>query len=143
MTTVKIEMDGLSALLKQLQDVGKAGPEVVEDTIAELALLTESIAVQGIRGGAASGRIYKRGKRGTHQASAPGEYPASDTGRLMGSIMSDIAPTVATVGTNIVYGQYLEFGTSKMAARPWLLPSFERAKIGVEKRLKSELEAKL
>jgi HK97 gp10 family phage protein len=30
----------------------------------------------------------------------------------------------ARVGTNVVYGRYLEFGTSKMAARPWLSRGF-------------------
>jgi len=46
------------------------------------------------------------------------------------------------VGTNVQYGTMLEFGTSRMAARPWLLPSFEKAKVGIEKELKIRLEAK-
>ena len=138
MTTIGIKVDGLSALLKQLQDVGAAGGDAVEETIANLALTTQQYAQTGIRGGAASGRVY-----GNHQASAPGQYPASDTGRLMGSIDTELTPTEARVGTNLFYGPYLEFGTSKMAARPWLLPSFERAKVGVEKELRARLEAKL
>jgi len=142
MTTVGIKVDGLAALLKQLQDVGAAGPEVIEETIANLALTTQQYAVTGIRGGAASGRVYKRGGV-SHQASAPGQYPASDSGVLAGSVNSEITPTSAIVGTNTFYGPYLEFGTAKMAARPWLLPSFERAKIGVEKELRARLEAKI
>ena len=142
MTTIKVEVDGLQTLLKQLDAAGKAGAEVVEETIGNLALVTQQYAVTGIRGGAASGRVYKRGSR-THQASAPGQYPASDTGRLMGSINSEITPKEAIVGTNLVYGMYLEFGTSRMAPRPWLLPSFERAKIGIEQDLKARLEAKV
>ena len=138
MTTVKVELDGLSALLKQLEAAGKAAPDAVEETIADLALTTQQYAVTGIRGGAASGRVY-----GGHVASAPGQYPASDTGRLVGSIGAEISPTSATVGTNVEYGPYLEFGTSRMAARPWLLPSFVKAKIGVEQELKARLEAKL
>jgi phage gpG-like protein len=61
----------------------------------------------------------------------------------MGSIDTELTPTEARVGTNLFYGPYLEFGTSKMAARPWLLPSFERAKVGVEKELRARLEAKI
>ena len=30
----------------------------------------------------------------------------------------------ATVGTDLDYGTYLELGTRRMAARPWLLPAF-------------------
>lgn len=142
MTTIKIEMAGLNDLLQSLEAVGQAGQQAVEDTIHELALVTEQYAVTGVRGGAATGRIYKR-KGKSHQASAPGQYPASDTGLLMRSIRSELLPMQATVGTNLVYGQYLEFGTSRMAARPWLLPSFERAKIGVEKELRARLEAKI
>jgi hypothetical protein len=131
-------MDGLSALLKQLQEAGIAADDAVEETIANVAVTTQQYAVTGIRGGAATGRVY-----GNHVASAPGQYPASDTGRLMASINTELTETTAIVGTNVAHGPMLEFGTSRMAARPWLLPSFERAKIGVEKELKARLEAKL
>jgi len=91
--------------------------------------------------------VFKEGGENlspTHQASAPGQYPATDTGRLVSSVR--MLPDVGTsyvVGTNVEYGRWLEFGTSRMAARPWLLPSFERAKIGVERELRARLEAKL
>jgi HK97 gp10 family phage protein len=32
------------------------------------------------------------------------------------------------VGTNIEYAKYLEYGTSKMQARPFLLPALNRMK---------------
>ena len=79
----------------------------------------------------------------THIASAPGQYPASDTGRLAGSIKAIISGTTAIVGTNVAYGPMLEFGTSRMAARPWLLPSFKAASIGLEKGLKAAIEARV
>lgn len=136
---VDVELNGINQLFAQLRELDGHGEQAVSDTIAELALLTERTAVQGVRGGAATGRVYRRGSR-THQASAPGEYPASDTGRLMGSIMSDIQPMEARVGTNLEYGRFLEFGTSRMAPRPWLFRSFEAAKVGVERRLKAAFE---
>lgn len=56
--------------------------------------------------------------------SAPGEPPHKQTGRLLGSVAWEIISNlVARVGTNInnpPYPRYLEFGTRKMAARPWL-----------------------
>lgn len=52
--------------------------------------------------------------------SAPGEPPAKQTGRLRASVAWEVAGLVARVGTNVRYGRWLEFGTSRMAARPWL-----------------------
>lgn len=61
--------------------------------------------------------------------SAPGEFPAVDTGRLRASITHRVETgmnrTVGYVGTNVEYGPLLEFGTSKMAARPFMTPSLE------------------
>lgn len=58
----------------------------------------------------------------THKASAPGEPPAVDTGRLRGGIATDIRFTLfgleGVVGTNVDYGPMLEFGTKKIKPRP-------------------------
>lgn len=57
--------------------------------------------------------------------SLPGNPPHKDTGELYASVEA-IGPAddgdliVASVGTSIPYGLYLEMGTSRMAARPWL-----------------------
>lgn len=145
MTTIKIELGGLDALLKQLQSVGRSSEMTVLETITDLVTDTHGNAIQGIQRGPKSGTVYRRGNV-SHQASAPGQYPASDTGRLAGSVRMEM-PTqgnlTGRVGTAVAYGPYLEFGTSRMAARPWLLPSFERAKIGLEKELRARLEAKI
>lgn len=49
------------------------------------------------------------------------------TNRLRPSITHDVksrgAKHFGRVGTNVFYGAYLEFGTKKMAARPWLIPA--------------------
>ena len=58
-------------------------------------------------------------------------------------ILATPAKMESKVGTNIIYGAYLEFGTSKMAARPWLERSFRKAAEGVAKELKAKLEAQL
>lgn len=55
--------------------------------------------------------------------SAPGEPPAVQTGHLSQSIAYSItSPTTAKNGTNDSNGLFLEFGTERMAARPWLRP---------------------
>lgn len=75
-----------------------------------------------------------------HQASAPGEAPANLTGNLRKSIGFDVrgseqlefgsrdgAPAAGVSGKQHVakYSVFLELGTSRMAARPFLNPSIE------------------
>ena len=54
--------------------------------------------------------------------SAPGEYPHKQMGHLRRNIQMqmDRAARAARVGTNVLYGKFLETGTSRMAARPWM-----------------------
>lgn len=144
MTTIGIKLDGMAQLLGQLKALGADADDVVINAITDLVTDTHAFAVAGIQGGG-SGRVYEKYKpRRTHRASSPGAYPATDTGRLASSVRMELPAAgniVGRVGTAVKYGAWLEFGTSRMAARPWLLPSFERAKVGVEKELRMRLEA--
>ena len=136
-------MDGISALTRQLAELAGDADAVMTEVVSNLAIDTEREAKQGIQRGPATGAVRPDGSR----ASAPGEYPMSDTGRLANSVVTlfDISTKgkIAEVGTNVQYGRYLEFGTSRMAARPWLLPSFNKAKVGVEAKLKRAIERAL
>ena len=64
--------------------------------------------------------------------SKPGEPPHVDTGTLRRSITHQVVRTggptfaVCRVGSNIEYSKWLELGTSRMAARPFLRPSLAR-----------------
>lgn len=57
--------------------------------------------------------------------SKPGQPPHKQVGVLRGSVTYEVAYSangtlIARVGTNILYGKFLELGTRKMKARPWL-----------------------
>lgn len=54
-------------------------------------------------------------------------YPVR-TGRLRGSITSEYDGNSAQVGTNVEYAPYVEYGTYKMSARPFLRPAVENYK---------------
>ena len=70
--------------------------------------------------GPKSGRMY-----GRHQASAPGEAFASDTGATVRSIRVDHEPGSMSATVRVGgHGQKMEFGTSKIAPRPFARPAF-------------------
>jgi hypothetical protein len=73
-----------------------------------------------------TGRVYRR--RGTeHQASAPGEPPASDTGRLVQSSAHsfDERNLSGTVNWSAAHAAPLELGTDKMEPRPFARPALD------------------
>ena len=139
---MKLKVKGLADVSRSLEELGKTSKEALADTINDILMDTQSFAVKGLKSGPASGRTYFRGGV-SHKASAPGQYPMSDTGRLQSSIQFNMATPASLrgdVGTNIKYGLYLEFGTSTMAARPWLLPSFKQSVATIGKELKAKFE---
>lgn len=52
-------------------------------------------------------------------------YCPVDTGRLRNSIThgADMSDTTAYIGTNVEYAAYVEYGTSKTPAQPYLKPA--------------------
>lgn len=89
------------------------------------------------------GRLKKllRSTRGGHGGSPPGEYPGMRTGQLRRNVQqeTDRKGLVARVGTNVVYGKWLELGTRKMAARPWLSRGMIESRPEVERILSAEI----
>jgi HK97 gp10 family phage protein len=86
------------------------------------------------------GRAYKRGKK-FHIASSPGYPPNVDTGTLRATINHNPAGHLTyhiTAGTN--YAAYLEYGTTKMAARPFMGPVFTAWNQKIEADAKEKLD---
>lgn len=108
---------------------------IVTINLAALERIAEEKAVKGIQRAAlageaitkanlsrpGTGRIY-----GKHQASAPGEPPAVDTGRLRNATQADTQVRrdsdgiVGRVVANAEYAHALEVGTERIAPRPFL-----------------------
>lgn len=84
----------------------------------EAESLTKNILSQPGRG-----KIYDRGNF-EHRASAPGDAPAPDTGRLRNSVSHDVVATQngakGTVSVNTEYAAALELGTENIEPRPYL-----------------------
>lgn len=130
--TFKVEIKGnkeFQALCKKMQ---KRANGSLEKLLADGAISTEGAAKQAILSHQSKGVIYKRGEK-THQASTEGNPPNSDTGVLVANITIEKIKGGYDVGSRkgAPHGLYLEFGTSKMGARPWLTPSFDQAVRGI------------
>ena len=78
---------------------------------------------KSISSGAKSGRKY-----GNHTSSAPGQSPANWTGELIRSIKVQKDKNKSFVYVTAKYAEFLEFGTSKMRPRPFIIPSFIKTK---------------
>jgi HK97 gp10 family phage protein len=137
---VSFKIEGLDQLHKASANMVQAVNKEVTKALFVSAQQVEKEAKLSIASGQKSGRVYQRGSV-THRASAPGEAPASDTGRLINSIASYLnsskgLESFVVAGRGIVkYAAMLEFGTSKMAARPFLFPALEKSKAFIQERL--------
>ena len=79
--------------------------------------------------GTRSGRTYKvPGTSVSYTASAPGEFPAIQTGQLRGNVDRKVLQGAVLVGTNVEHGLFLEKKPPSRGGRPWLKRSLDEAK---------------
>lgn len=102
---------------------GAALHSKLSGVVKKIARDVHAQAVVEIIQGEKSGRVYTRGGV-THQASAPDESPASDTGNLIDSInVTDETELTSTINAPAEYAVYLEVGTARMSPRPFMSPA--------------------
>jgi HK97 gp10 family phage protein len=124
MVSAKIQIKVNDAELKNL--LNKA-----ENLVSDSSVYMAEEMKKSITSGAKSGRRY-----GSHISSAPGQSPANWTGELLKSIKVQKMKGIAFVYITAKYAQFLEFGTSKMRARPFIIPAFIKTKRYIQDRLK-------
>ena len=127
---VSIQVKGIKEALSALKNLQNNLEEPFREVIQGGAQLIRGEAIKSIQSGPKSGRVYEKyNPRRTHKASAPGEAPASDSGNLVRNIrVVQENKDLIKVESNASYSQFLEFGTSKMLARPFLFPATERSR---------------
>ena len=150
---MKAQLTGTAELKRALAEFGINADKQLADIVRGTAFMVRTHAIKSIQSGPKTGRSYKRGKK-THIASAPGQAPATDRGDLASAIEADIEGKNAIVGirggkktkptnenkksvTIEDYALALEFGTRKMAARPFLFPALEKERPAWNRRLNS------
>lgn len=85
------------------------------------AMRVQGDAIRRIQNPPKTGKLYHR-RSITHQASAPGEAPATDLDNLVTSIHINPLPALLRVNINAgaSYAEALEFGTEHIAPRPYM-----------------------
>tara|TARA_R100000482_G_C5118173_1_gene144210 strand:+ start:252 stop:680 length:429 start_codon:yes stop_codon:yes gene_type:complete len=103
--------------------------------------LVRNTAVESIKSGNKSGRVYKRGSV-THVASAPGQAPAADTGFLDSQITTEVKvqdnKVIGQIIASAPYAKHLEFGTSNILPRPFMQPALQKNKKKIVEIFKRE-----
>lgn len=103
----------------RLKRMAQRTPREVARALYSAGQLIELDAERSITSGAVSGV--------NHIPSNPGQPPNADTHFLDSNIETEIGgPGLVTVTSKANYSAALEYGTSRMAARPFMRPAVER-----------------
>ncbi len=141
---INVQIDGLQSLSRSSKRVQESVEKELNAGLYAAAKKIEADAKKSILSGQKTGRIYTRGTV-IHRASAPGESPASDTGRLVNSINGELVKgaleSIVRAGSGIVkYARMLEFGTRNMAARPFLFKAAEANRRWIMDRMNTAMK---
>ena len=134
------EIRGTHGLTKALRQLGDDVADDCEKVVHATALELRTNIVKGYHSGDKLGETYQLyNPRRTHQASAPDQPPASDTGRLASSVTYVTRKMRAVVETLVPYGAWLEWGTQTIAPRPHWRVEVKKIRPKLESRLKAVL----
>nr|WP_205610233.1 MULTISPECIES: HK97-gp10 family putative phage morphogenesis protein [Clostridium] len=118
-----MELDGLDELIRKVQDMGKAGVRVENaalkkagELIVEEAKNNVPVKTEKLKKGLKVSGVRKKG---------------GNKFVLAGIQKGD--------NSKIFYGKFLEFGTSKMKAQPFMGPAYESKKEEAKEIIKDEL----
>ena len=117
---IKVNKDELTKIINQ-----------AENLVSESSNYMAEEMKKSISSGAKSGKRY-----GSHTSSAPGQSPANWTGELLRSIKVQKIKGMAYVFVIAKYAEFLEFGTTKMRPRPFIIPAFLKTKKMIQDKLK-------
>lgn len=115
---------GADALARAFEARALRSPAAAAVALEEAAQIVAAEAQRSVIDGPKTGRVYQKYvPRRTHQASAPGEPPANDTGNLAANIVIDRAEISSgriRIASLAGYSRVLELGGRFIAPRPFL-----------------------
>jgi len=130
---VSFTISGEEGLKRNLKALGKDMATALSNGVFITASDIRKDAIKSIQA-PSFGSYVKRSRQGggtyDHVAAKAGSAPNTDSGKLVASISveMDRDKAEALVGSNLDYAGWLEFGTKKMDARPWLQPALDKNK---------------
>lgn len=135
----RVEFEGFDEIMREFAGAGAKARGPVFGALRDGAPRIVNRAKRGIAKGPKTGKVYTQrfatgksgnvfayGSRPPHQASAPGEYPAADTGKLMGSIhdpeqtFESATELHIDIDVNAAHAAPLEFKPPERGGRPFL-----------------------
>lgn len=135
MTNLRIE--GLDELNKTLSELSSKFEQEAGRLVNRTAQNVRTNAINLIRTPSMGDTYEKYNPRRTHTASKAGDAPNTDTGRLVSSLnVTRSGSTEAEVSANVEYAAWLELGTTKMKARPFMTPAVEQERPNYERGLR-------
>lgn len=127
-----MSVNGLDRHLRRLIRMRTDIVRVAGAVVYEGADMIRAEAHNSITRGAVSGA--------GHVPSAPGQPPNEDTGFLRGAIINEpTGPLTAEVGALAPYSAALEFGSSRVAARPFMRPARDKMRPQIEERMARQM----
>jgi HK97 gp10 family phage protein len=137
-----MSIPNLQKFFKRMEKRLIENPRVaVKPLVARSTMLVRNTAVTSIQAGGSGETVQKYNPRRTHTQSAPNQPPASDTGFLVSNISTEVKSfkdgmVVGKIISAAPYSKHLEFGTTKMTERPFMLPALEKNKHKIKKLFK-------
>lgn len=126
-------LKGKDRHLKRLR--GMSGSGVVKTAGHVVFVGSDMIRAEAFRS-ISAGSVSGKG----HVPSAPGEPPNRDTGVLQGGLENNqTGPISAEVRSTAAYAAPLEFGSSKMAARPYMRPARDKEAPRIQRLFAQEI----
>jgi hypothetical protein len=128
MTAIKMEVEGLGEMIRALGGTSKKLDAELRKAVVATGLELRTDIIRRYNDPPKTGRIYRKYKPSrTHRASAPGQSPATDTGRLAGGTVFRETAGGTEIGVEVTnqikYARALEFGTARVAMRPAWRPA--------------------
>jgi HK97 gp10 family phage protein len=130
---VRLVIEGADQIDGRLRRLDEAVRRAVVKAVNKGAVMVHKDAVESVQHGPKTGAIYTHDGI-AHQASAPGEAPATDTGELVSSMTFEVDDDGfgASIVAKSPHAAPLEFGTVDMDARPFMGPAFEKNREAIQ-----------
>lgn len=134
---------GVEKTLKALKNLESEMMSGQIDAVRKSTLMIHGFAVQSLQDNSDGPQQTRYRPKREVNVSRPGQPPNTDRGRAVQSIKFEFENKglVGRVGTNLKYLAALEFGTSRIAPRPWLSRAVRLTATKVAKIFQDALKA--